>query len=196
MKKITVPKEIRKQGRKMVYSRVIRLIFYLILAYIVADYIYDGLKTTNFGNLSATIFFIVLIPFWVSGVPLKLIDKDWYGEIIRIDLKNSKPEKIDTHEQPPVTLTALVKTEDGKLYERPIYDEGEYFYGERENVYKVGDKVVHIRWTHYLSPVRTKADERPIACFICGCKSAPGTKICRSCSSPLEVEFTEIQGVK
>ena len=127
MKKITVPKEIRKQGRKMVYSRVIRLIFYLILAYIVADYIYDGLKTTNFGNLSATIFFIVLIPFWVSGVPLKLIDKDWYGEIIRIDLKNSKPEKIDTHEQPPVTLTALVKTEDGKLYERPIYDEGNIF---------------------------------------------------------------------
>ncbi|MBQ4066041.1 MAG: hypothetical protein IJD22_00215 [Clostridia bacterium] len=188
MKKLIVPASVRKKAVKKVYGHLLKLAFYLLLAYIAAEYMYEGLKTTNFGNLSSTVFVIFLIPFWASGVPFKLIDCDWYGEIIKIELENSAPEKIDNHSAPPVTQKALVKCDNGKLYEVDIYDEGEYFFGEREKVYQVGDKVLHVRWTDYITPVRTKASaHRPVACVICGSKSPFGTKECRFCNSSMEI---------
>jgi len=186
-RKITVPKAVRKKARRVVYERIGKLFAYLAVAWILLDYTYSGLTTTNFGNLSASIFVLLLIPFWASGVPAKLIDRDWCGEIIKLELKNNDPEKIDNHSKAPIKQTALCKSEDGKLYEVEIFDEGEYFFGERENVYKVGDRVIHVKWTEYLYPVRKNEDDRPVACVICGIKSPCTEKTCRSCQSSLEI---------
>lgn len=196
MKKLIVPKSVRKRARRVVYERILKLIAYLLLAYIVIDFIYAGLKTTNFGNLSTTVFFLLFIPFWVSGVPMKLIDRDWYGEIIKIELENNDPYKVDNHSKAPVSVKALIRSSNGKLYEKEIFDEGEYFSGERDNVYKVGDKVVHVRWTDYLSPVRRPESLRPTACVICGHKSPAWEKTCRDCGCSLEIKITEASGKK
>lgn len=196
MKKLIVPKSVRKRARSIVYERIVRLIIYLLLAYIIIDFIYSGLQKTNFGNLSTTVFFLLIIPFWISGVPMKLIDRDWYGEIIKIELENNDPYKIDNHSQAPVSVKALVKTSDGKLYEKEIYDEGEYFSGERDNVYRVGDKVLHVRWTDYLSPVRSCNTSRPTACVICGCKSPTSERVCRSCGCSMDIKVIEVSKKK
>lgn len=191
MKKISVPRSVRKAGRKAFAERYVKLFIYLLLAYIVAEYIYEGLKTTDFGNLSTTVFLIFIIPFWASGVPFKVMDRDWYGKIIKIDIKNNDTVKIDNHEQFPVAVTALIKTPDGKLYEREIYDEGEIFSHERENVYNVGDTVVHIKGTEYLFPIRKDGDTEPMVCAVCGSKYPVGTKVCQGCGCSMEIRLFE-----
>ena len=195
MKRVIVPKDIRKKARRIIYERIIKLIIYLFLAYIVIDFIYTGLQKTNFGNLSTTLFAILIVPFWISGVPLKLIERDIYGEIIKIELKNNAPEKIDNHSAPSVSMTALVKSQEGKLYEFPIFDECDYFYGERERVYSVGDKVVHVCRTEYLAPIRDSDSEKPLVCVICGSKYRNKTERCRSCGASLNI-ITEEMGKK
>lgn len=196
MKKLIVPPSVRRQGRKMAAGRIVKLLVYLYLAYIVVEYTYSGLKTTSFGNLSTTLFFTLIIPFIASGVPMKLIDRDWYGEIIKLELENNDPAKIDNHAKPAVSQTALVKAQDGKLYEVEIFDEGEYFSGQRERVYHVGDKVLHVRWTEYLMPVREKGCKRPTACVVCGFKSPVGTQVCRSCKCSMDIRVVNERAEK
>ncbi len=193
MKKVIVPKDIRKKARRTLYSRITTLAVLLIISYVIIDYIYAGLQTTDFRNISGTLFALLFVPFWISGVPMKLIDRDWYGEIIKIELENNDPREIDNNSVAPVSLKALIRTSDGKLYEKEIYDEGEYFFGERERVYKKGDKVLHVRWTDYIMPVRTKADSRPTACVICGNKSPKESKSCRCCGASLDIKVIEIK---
>ena len=193
MKKVTVPRDIRRKARRTLYSRLIRLAFYLLISYVIIDYIYEGLQTTDFRNISGTLFALLIVPFWISGVPMKLIDRDWYGEIIKIELENNDPREIDNNSVAPISLTALIRTSDGKLYEKEIFDEGEYFFGERERVYKKGDKVVHVRWADYLMPVRSEADSRPTACVICGYKSPKESKCCRSCGASMNIKVTDIK---
>ena len=193
MKKVIVPKDVRKRARRTLYSRLANLAFLLTFAYVIIDYIYEGLKTTNFGNLSATIFLILIVPFWISGVPIKLMEPDWYGKIIMTELENNDPAKVDNHSVPPISVKVLVRTSDGKLYEREVFDEGEFFYGERERVYKEGDRVVHVRWTDYLMPVRDEKDDRPVACVICGNKSKKGSKSCRCCGSSLCIKVIDVK---
>ena len=191
MKKIIVPKSVRKRARRGVYERFVKLFLYMIPAYIIFDYTYSGLKTTDLGNLSTSVAVLFVIPFVLAGIPMKLIDRDWYGEIIKIELKNNDPAKIDNYSKEPVDVTALCKSQEGKLYEVRIYDEGEFFSGERDNVYKVGDKVVHVKWTEYLRPVRVIDKERPVACVVCGHKSSSDESTCRYCGSSLEITVEE-----
>ena len=73
MKKIIVPKSVRKRARREVYERFVKLFLYMIPAYIIFDYTYSGLKTTDFGNLSTSVAVLFVIPFVLAGVPMKLI---------------------------------------------------------------------------------------------------------------------------
>lgn len=187
--KIYAPPSVRRYARKCTAVRFVKLFCYLLVAYIIVDYIYADLKNTNFGNLSTTVFFIYFVPFVLSGIPMKLFDRDWYGEIIKLELKNNPPEKIDNHSMMPIKQKALIRSRDGKLYEWKIFDEGEYFYGEREHVYNIGDSVIHVRGTDYITPIIKEGEKSPIVCVVCGNKSQNGTEFCRHCGYPLGVRL-------
>ena len=126
---------------------------------------------------------------------MKLIDRDWYGEIIKLTLKNNDRYKVESGKVPAVKVTALVRTSDGKLYEREIFDEGDYF-SERERLYKESDKVVHVRWTDYLVPIRTAADDSPTVCAICGSRSPADAGKCSSCGCSMDIRVTDVKGKK
>ncbi len=194
MKKITVPKSVRKQAVLRMLKRFLLLLVYLIPTYFIADYASKAMyKDANFGNISFTFAFIYAIPFLASGIPLKLFDRDWYGEILSFEIKNAKDRDIDVlnRRKAPITETALIKAQSGKLYKVPIYDDGELFYGNREKVYRVGDKVIHIYGTDYITPHHHETSDRPIVCVVCGHKSPNGTKNCRHCGVSLEIKVTD-----
>ena len=190
-KKIIVPRDVRQKARKPVYEGLVTLVIGLVIAYVIVDYIYDGLMIGNFGfgNLSTTVALIFFVPFWISGIPFRYIDSDWYGEIIKIDSTNNVPKRMEERTVVPTNVIALIKTETGKLYERNIYYEGDNFNGDRQRVYAVGDRVIHVCRTDYLFPLRYGNDDRPTVCVICGTKFPVGTKKCGYCNTSLEIRL-------
>ena len=189
MKKIIVPKSLRKT----VFIRILKKFMILLIGLWIADcfaeyvYLYTIEESRNMGNLSFSLVILYVIPFLISGIPLKLIDSDWYGEIILIEVVKPKRWDIDSFKKNEFALNALIKTQTGKLKSFRIIDEGEIFYGNRENVYKVGDKVLHIYGTNFITPVRKLDKHKPIVCVECGTKNEYGTKICRACGSSMEI---------
>ena len=196
MKKVIVPKTVKRKVRTSIILRFARLILSLGISYVILDYFYEGLKEAELGNASTVVFVLLVVPFWACGVPAKLIDRSYYGEIIKIELENinmlDKVEKYD-HNRSGVRVKALVRASDGKLYEHEVFDEGEYFWGERTRVYEVGDKVIHAYGTKYLAPQRTPAKPKSLACVWCGTKSPYETKVCRDCGCSLEFEIINIK---
>lgn len=194
--KIIVPKSVRKKARKQVYERLITLFIGLFIAYLIVDYVYDGLLKGNFGfgNLSTTVALIFFIPFWISGIPFRVVDRDWCGEIIKIDSTDDEPQRMEHKAEVPTNVIALIKTEKGKLYEKNICCEGDLLNGDRQRVYSVGDRVIHVCRTDYLFPVREEKDDRPIVCVICGTKFPVGTKQCGFCSASLDIRIGKESG--
>ncbi|MBR6676638.1 MAG: hypothetical protein IKL24_04830 [Clostridia bacterium] len=132
--RLIVPKDVRRKARKQVYERLVILLIGLIIAYVIVDYIYPGLLDTNFGigNLSTTIAVIFVIPFLISGIPFRIIDRDWWGEIIRIDTTHNKTKWMGYHTTVSSRRIALIKTKEGKLYEKDIQYEGDKHCGDTQ----------------------------------------------------------------
>lgn len=192
MKKIIVPKSVRKTVVFAFIKRFILLLLYLVIAYVFIDYVLASMYAdANMGNLSFTVFVFLVIPFVLSGIPVKFFDRDWYGEIISVDLKNAEPKDIDNHSKAAISQTALIKAANGKLYKRKIFDEGALFYNDRENVYNVGDKVIHVYGTDYLMPIRTIEKNKPTVCVVCGNKSPLEKSVCRCCGCSLEIRLDD-----
>ena len=192
MKKVIVPKSVKKKVAGTIVLRFVKLLFALGISYVILDYFYEGLLEAEMGNASTVVFLLLIVPFWACGIPAKLIDRSYYGEIINIELENienlNKVQRYD-YNRSGVRVKALVRASDGKLYEHELFDEGEYFYGERARVYEVGDKVIHAYGTKYLAPVRSPAKQKSLTCVWCGTKSPYGTDTCRDCGCSLEFEI-------
>ncbi len=187
MKKIIVPKDIRKKAVLKMVTRFVLMLILMIPAYIVADYAIRSMyEDANFGNISFTLAFIYVMPFIFSGFPRKLFDSDWYGEIISFEIKNAR--RKDNAGAAGIKETALIKSPTGKLYNVRIYDDGELYHGRRQRIYNVGDKVIHVYGMDYITPIRHESSNSPVVCVFCGNKSPNGTEICRHCGCSLEVK--------
>lgn len=193
MKKVIAPPSVKKKVRIQILKRFLLLLVYSVVAYVVADYV---LKITPSDaeqgsiNTILSLVLIMAVPFILSGIPLKLIDKSWYGEILDFDTVTAKPEEIDNHSKMEITQTALIRTPSGKLYKHTIYDEGVLFHDNSGEVYHVGDTVAHVYGTEYLVPIRTKLDKgRPNVCAFCGHKSPCGESICRTCGCSVDIRL-------
>ncbi len=193
MKKVIAPPSVKKKVRIQILKRFLMLLVYSTVAYVIADYV---LKITpsdaEQGSLNTilSLVLIMAVPFILSGIPLKLIDKSWYGEILDFDTVTAKPEEIDTHSKMEITQTALIRTPSGKLYKHTIYDEGVLFHDNSGEVYHVGDTVAHVYGTEYLVPIRTELDKvKPNVCAFCGHKSVDKNKICRHCGCSTDIRI-------
>ena len=192
MKKIIVPKYLRKKALFRILKRLPIFILVMWMVDCVVEYISLSIYTAsgnNIGNISTVFAFLYCIPFLVSGIPLKLIDSDWYGEIILFDVKNNK--KNSAGDGAGITQEAMIELPNGKLKTVKIYDEGELFYGNREKVYNVHDKVIHVYGMDYLMPVRTLHKELPTVCVVCGCKNPCEDKVCKDCGAPLDIVLAD-----
>lgn len=203
MKKVEVPKSVKAKVSREIAKRFIWLLVLLVIAFVIADWMAaDNVENLNFksaGPLTMTVIIYVL-PFIISGVPLKLIDKSWYGKIISIETesvkdRNSGSEPVDRNHF--LKQTALIKTSKGKLYEKKIYDEGTLLHENGGEVYSVGDTVAHIYGTDYLVPIRDKNDTKKcVVCAYCGCKSPGGTTECHNCGCSTEISLVDSQKAK
>ena len=194
VKKIVINEDIRKEVRLRVLRRVFTLVGILaagVVLFLVFAYFF-GLENLNAGNIAVASIAVVGLGLYFSGIPIKLIDSSWHGKIIKIenqsgDIRHNlqKRKRIGME----FSRFALVRDEDGKLHYIEIFDEG-HIYPNRPKYYNIGDTVVHIYGTEYLSPIHADP-EKPQTCVICGFKTEGGIGKCCHCDSDLEIRIED-----
>lgn len=192
MKKIIVPSSVKKRVRIDILKRFAMLFIYSAVAYVIAEYVFlitPSEAAQGKINSVLSIALIMIVPFILSGIPMKLIDRSWYGEILDFETSTARAAEIDNHSKMPITQTVLIRTPSGKLYKREIYDEGALFHDNSGEVYRVGDTVAHVYGTQYLAPIRKFDRDRPRVCVYCGHKDIDENKICRNCGCSTDIRL-------
>ena len=192
MKKIIAPSSVKKRVRIDILKRFAMLLICSAVAYVIADYVIQITPSdAKQGQINSvlSIVLIMIVPFILSGIPLKLIDKSWYGEILHLEVVTANDNEIDVPDKIPITQTALIRTPSGKLYKREIYDEGTILHDNSGEIYRVGDTVAHIYGTQYLAPIRIFNKDRPNVCVYCGHKDVDENKICRNCGCSTDIRL-------
>lgn len=191
MKKLIVPKSVRRRAAIDKAFYLLKFAIMLAIAYVVADYVYRTMMVTNFGNVSTTVFLIMIIPFFVCKFPGSLIDSDFVGEIISIETKNNTFNYNEGRRiVPKISQYALVRTEKGKLHTMPIFDQGELAFGRRK-MYSVGTKVLHVYGCEHLRPLNLTDKEKPIICVVCGYNSPADSECCQNCGCSLDIKVVD-----
>ena len=185
-KRIIVPRDLRKKAALGILWKVIKFAIALYITYVFIDLIYQSLSKTDIGNVSGTVFVILVIPFIYCRFPMNLIDRDWYGEVIGFETKNNEYSLFDKRDKiDPFEIHAIIRETGGKLHMCRIYDEGQSN-TNCEKLYRVGEKVVHIYGMEYLVPIRENKNLSTL-CAYCGSKHPVGTKLCSECGCSMEI---------
>ena len=87
MKKIIVPEDLKKIGRKKIIRCVIIFEVLLLCSAFVMYLANDWLNSVSVENKVITYIFFLILPFVLSGFPLKLIDKTWSGTVVAAEIR-------------------------------------------------------------------------------------------------------------
>lgn len=139
---------------------------------------------------------ILIIPFLVTGVPLKFIDSSWSGTITEIKIKenlgtSSHPQYVHVHKKEDLIL--VIKRDDGKELEhtvlslverhRPGGDGtpiGKIFYHDTK--YAVGDRVhKYYGFKHLYFVSQNHLNTKN--CIVCGSQNGITENSCWYCRS-------------
>lgn len=141
---------------------------------------------------------ILLIPFLITGVPLKLIDKSWGGTITAIKVKENlgttaNPRYVHVYQKEDLILT--IKKDDGKEIEHTVLSltegnksetngtpKGKIFYHTHK--YNVGDRAYKYYGFKYLYFV-PKSYQDCRNCIRCGSQNNMQDATCWYCDAEL-----------
>ena len=197
MKKIIIPEDLKKLGRKKIIARIVAFEV-LLLCSVLILYFADGwLSTVSFENKVITYIFLLILPFALSGFPLKLIDKTWSGTVVKSEVKTLVTRKFfeeGSLRRRNYNFVYVVKDDNGFEAEAvtnvKIKEDG-YL-----DFYNKDDKVVHVYGCDYLYVMPKKATD-PVVCVVCGMKNynkednAGNRGYCKSCGHSLDIRFED-----
>ena len=187
---IKLPRDIKVY----VLKRVIKRVFLAVLVQIALASIFWFFGDQIFGSFSQSnriILYTALlfaVPF-AFGVPFKLIDRTWIGEIEKVSVST----KLDWHGVKPtyesmyvkVYVDLCVRLENGKTLERRILAD-DIIGRQNFDVYENGDKIVHIYGTDHVQIITKKVTE-PRICIICGTSNPQNERTCTTCGHTLNI---------
>ena len=196
-----LPQDIEAYLKKKTVARIakcvaLELAVMLLLAFM-GERLFSALGTV--GQIIAYIV-LMIIPFTVTGVPLKLIDRSWQGEVTYVEVKTTsaftKEVKARQYTENSVWLT--IKKSNGKvIYEKaasfPLKEKKyssasgeikdikpEHFLGK----YNVGVKVFHFGGLERLLLV-DENNKSTTTCIVCGQENDKSRKRCWECGYSL-----------
>lgn len=197
MTKFKIPDDVRDYIRKKTAKRIFLLI--LLEAVMLVLIVFVGERVFGFfEEFSRLLIYIILmlIPFFVTGVPFKMIDKAWEGEVIAVDIETgyttTKEAKGRLVGENRVWLT--IKKSDGTVFNErvksycfrasaanvPSSIKPEHFL----NKYKVGSRVYHVKGLSNLVVLEPNK-QSTITCAVCGQENDCERKKCWSCGHTL-----------
>ena len=137
------------------------------------------------------LFYILLlsIPFLVTGIPFKLIDRSWSGTVTSViveeNLKASGAGRPRLHKSHDLILT--IRTDDGKEISHTILSFVSPSSGKvhhHENKIVIGDRIYKYYGFKYPYVIPQKHHASKI-CIICGAKNDVDKKCCWHCKAEL-----------
>ena len=114
---------------------------------------------------------VMLVPFAVTGVPLKLLDKTYSGTVQKVEIKTTtdnvyhgQPTRENLYTKNTVFLYVL--QENGVTIRKEAY-EGNTKLSQKLDAYKAGDRVFHLYGSKQ-TVVLPGASDKYVQCPICG----------------------------
>lgn len=200
MKDIKLPNDISGYVKKKIIKRVLYL-FVLIAAFAAANvYLWHEIKDMNMMARAAIFITSIILPFVISGVPLKMIDRSWRGEVISVEIKEETG--VYMHGGQYATPYAKhviilnVKKDNGEIEKVRAAEYGtkNRFRGEdvpnegdinhHMNDYRKGDLVYHFYGIPHNLVVGSEI-HRPTNCVMCGCRNPKPDDKCFNCGYSL-----------
>ena len=128
----------------------------------------------------------ILLPLWLMGIPGKLIDRTYWGEILSVDIRSVMDRgKGPTRECLRIRNEFLltVRTDDGQtVVRRGISTTGKLEH--KLDVYHVGDRVFHLYGTPHVVVFPTAA-ESTVICPVCATLNTTDRTVCADCGHTL-----------
>lgn len=181
-----LPQDLKKYTRNFILKKL--LVLAALLAVFGTILFFLGGRIFNFDNSGLKILcYIVtlLIPFRISGVPAKLIDSTWRGQItdINVDLTTdsdspSKPTRETLYTKRTVYLTVV--TPEGKTVRHKVYSGPDDVSGG----WHVGDSVFHLYGTDKVV-VLPDGKSDTVTCPVCGSSESAHAEHCTGCGHTL-----------
>ena len=185
--KYYVPKDVKRFVLKKRLARIIPFICIEVLAAVLlffAPFLRDVSNLNKILTFSAVTLFCCLI----IGVPLKIIDRSWAGEVTRVQYRKvrksstpGKPSVASWRQQDFELFNAFelsIKTDNGRIIKRKAGEKLLIFTPNDKEEYQPGDYVVHVSGTSNTVILNRKDN---IRCAVCGASSEKGSEICHCC---------------
>ncbi len=188
MKNKSIPSDYTPYIRKQILRRVIPLIISEAVLGIIIFLFGERMFAAGSEEFQMTACIAVMvIPFICTGVPVKLIDKTFYGEVLDVKIKNAIGSTdmfaIRREVFRKITTTVVVRTPDGNIVEKVVYDYKPEEASEFDK-YEVGDKVFHLYLSKYVVKVLPESKNRS-RCPVCGAVNPQNGGACDTCGSTL-----------
>ena len=202
-----LPKDIQKYiKKKILFKWVCRISAFLILATIDAFLLWASLSLIGNMHIIFKMFFYVafiILPFWLSGVPHKLIDKSWKGKILDVSVATATEATNEFGYRPRLyrknKIVLKIEREDGKILVKktagyPVAEETHgmgYFQHSKtsgdanskaEN-YNIGEDVYHFYGLENLVVLSKSSDS--IYCVVCSAANPKTRDDCFCCGHSL-----------
>ena len=188
--KIKLPRDIKSTVSSKIYKRLGLALateaLVCILIYLFGDTVFASLGSPSKEILYAILIVAVPLSF---GIPIKLIDRTWTGEITRVDVRTENAvggalrngSRIYTKH----FVDVEIKLDSGKIIDRTVY-EGAVPTGRKFSTYEVGDRVLHVYGTKHIQVVHNNVS-RPTICVVCGTENPPEEKECGKCGHTIRI---------
>ena len=191
---LVVFKDFKKHIRKNILKRVISFVLLEILLGMILLFFGNTLFRTEVKVFQYSCYLlVVLVPFAITGVPFKLIDRSYCGRVEKVEIKTTydnktplKPTLENTYTKNTIYLS--IRCSDGNLIRKKAY-EGPAKLQQHLDTYQVGDFVFHLYGSKYTVVLPNKKQSH-VQCLICGCANDKTEDTCRNCGGLLLKEDT------
>lgn len=177
--------------RKVVSSIIKKVFPCIVFEIIIVLYIvFWGEKSFKMVDLGVRVLIyvvLIIVPFVVTGVPLKLIDRSWKGEIVAINVNMGLVRSVNGRGVRDGSYLVLkIKRDDGKIIDHTlnVFTYANAMKSNRarsefaEDDYAVGDKVYHYYGIKRLLIIHK---DKSRECVICGANNPEHNDRCFNC---------------
>lgn len=181
--KVSIPRDIIEYSKKKIIKRVVAFILSEIIALFIA-YLFS-INSTEIATMF-TYLIAIFLPFIIVGVPHKLIDKTWIGEVVKVNVATNATAAM---KDGPKSLTMrtnvnlYVKEENGNLLIKRVSKTNSRIVN-LFNEFKEGDIVMHVYGTDCIFKVPLN-DGMSCKCTVCGTSIEGTNKTCGRCGHTL-----------
>ena len=186
---ITLPKDLKKYVIVRILNRILPCtLIFIVLGGILIEWGDVIFKTDNASFQHSCYVVVMILPFVLTGVPHKLVDRTYHGIVTKVDVvttfdnKSSvKPTREGIYTKNIIFLTVLL--DNGKTVRKKVYEGGTKT-GQHLSTYNEGDTVFHLYGTNITIVLPDNTDTN-VQCAVCGASNEKNIDKCRICEHTL-----------